>query len=130
MLGDELDHRADEPLALRDTGEGLNRFRGTLAGPNGRGLLQDFSYHIVAGDATSDRYTVTVKQAPTATVEEIFLDYPDYMGLDDKTQPGGAIDAWEGTRVTVRAVTNMPVVAADVLFSETEDTSVWSFTAP
>ncbi len=114
----------DEPVALRDTGEGLNRFRGTLAGPNGRGLLQNFTYVIQAGDATSQRYSVVVEQAPYATVEEIVYDYPDYMGLKDKTQTGGEIDAWEGTDVTIRAVTNMPVATATVMKHQSEDTTL------
>jgi hypothetical protein len=46
----------DEPVILRDTGEGLNRFRGSLSGPNGRGLLQDFQYRVTAGDAESDSW--------------------------------------------------------------------------
>ena len=114
----------DEPVALRDTGEGLNRFRGTLAGPNGRGLLQNFTYVIRAGDATSQEFSVVVEQAPYATVEQVVYDYPDYMGLANKTQAGGDIDAWEGTAVTIHAVTNMPVSSATVMKHHSEDTSL------
>ncbi len=114
----------DEPIVMRDTGEGLKRFRGVLTGPNGRGLLQDFVYHIEAGDARSDDYRVTVQQAPYATVEEVIYEYPAYMKLAGRSQPGGEIDAWEGTQVTIRAVTNMPVKSGMILFSDTEDTTV------
>lgn len=124
LLTTEDHSLVDEPVALRDTGEGLNRFRGTLAGPNGRGLLQNFTYVIQAGDATSQEFSVVVEQAPYATVEQVVYDYPDYMGLADKTQAGGDIDAWEGTAVTIHAVTNMPVASATVMKHHSEDTSL------
>jgi hypothetical protein len=114
----------DEPVILRDTGEGLNRFRGTLSGPNGRGLLQDFTYRITAGDAVSATYSVLVRQAPYATVESVAYAFPSYMGLDPKTQAGGEIDAWEGTQVTIRATTNMPVAGAMLKLHDTEDTAL------
>lgn len=120
----------DEPITLRDTGEGLHRFRGVLAGPNGRGLLQNLTYRIVAGDAESRDYQVTVQQAPYATVTEVLLDYPDYMRLDDKTQPGGDIDAWEGTVVTLRAETNMPVASGTIERSTAEDASLGTDSLP
>ena len=114
----------DEPVVLRDTGEGLNRFRGTLSGPNGRGLLQDFTYRVTAGDAVSETYNVTVKQAPYATIESITYTYPKYMGLDAKTQTSGDIDAWEGTQIAIHAVTNMPVAGATLRLHDSEDTSL------
>ncbi len=125
LLYTTADHSlVDEPLAMRDTGEGLNRFRGVLTGPNGKGLLQDLRYTIAAGDARSREYSVTVTQAPYATVEEIVYEYPDYMQLASRTQPGGEIDAWEGTYVTIRATANMPVTSATVLLSDTDDTTL------
>lgn len=120
----------DEPIVLRDTGDGLHRFRGVLAGPNGRGLLENLTYHVTAGDAESREYRVTVKQAPYATVTEVFLDYPDYMRLDDKAEPGGDIDAWEGTTVTVRAETNMPVATGTIERSTADDASIGSDSLP
>ena len=114
----------DEPIAMRDTGEGINRFRALITGENGRGILQGFTYRVVAGDAESDVYAVQVIQPPTAMVEQVEYDYPDYMGLDDKVEFGGSIDAWEGTWVTVTATANMPVRNAMILFSDSEDTSI------
>jgi collagen type III alpha len=114
----------DEALPLRDTGEGLRRYRGTLIGPDGRGLRQNLTYHVVAGDARSDNYSVTVVESPSAVVDSVDYEYQAYTGLANKTEPGGAIDAWEGTRVTVHATANQKVKSATVLFSDTEDTSV------
>ncbi len=114
----------DEPIKLQDTGEGVNRFRARLVGENGAGLLQNLTYRVEAGDASSPTYSITVRQPPTANVSEIDYDYPTYMGLEDRTQPESAIDAWEGTTVTVRALANMKIDRATILFSDTEDTSI------
>ncbi|MEW4489211.1 hypothetical protein AB1L42_14105, partial [Thalassoglobus sp. JC818] len=102
----------DEPVVMKNTGEGLPRFRVRLVGANGEGLLKDFTYRIEAGDATSDTYRVRINQPPTATVTSVEYDYPDYMLLEDTTQQSSTIDAWEGTFVTVSAQTNMPVTSA------------------
>ncbi|QDU36940.1 hypothetical protein Mal4_12410 [Maioricimonas rarisocia] len=114
----------DEPIVMQESGEGLNRYRALLSGANGEGLLQDLTYHIEAGDARTSTYTVEVHQPPTAKVEEIAYDYPAYMQIDDKVQASPAIDAWEGTTVSVRASTNMPVVSARLILSETDDLSL------
>ncbi|HVJ86467.1 MAG TPA: hypothetical protein VM452_12535, partial [Caulifigura sp.] len=114
----------DEAVPLRDSGEGLRRYRGTLIGTDGRGLRQNLTYYVTAGDATSKTYAVTVVQSPSAVVDSVAYEYQPYTGLANKEEPGGAIDAWEGTRVTVHATANQRVKSATVLFSDTEDTSV------
>ena len=114
----------DEAFQLQDSGEGVHRFRGRILGESGKGLMQNLTYRIEAGDAVSPTYSITVRQPPTATVNEVAYDYPKYMGLDDRTQTDSAIDAWEGTTVTVRATTNVPVDRATVLFSDSEDTAL------
>ena len=114
----------DEIVKLQETDEGVHRYRGRLVGESGNGLMQNVTYRIEAGDAVSPTYSITVRQPPTATVQEVAYDYPTYMGIDDRTQQDSAIDAWEGTFVTVRALTNVPVDSATVLFSDTEDTAL------
>ncbi|MFG0333985.1 MAG: hypothetical protein ACF8TS_11535, partial [Maioricimonas sp. JB049] len=114
----------DEPIVMQESGEGLNRYRALLSGANGEGLLQNLTYHIEAGDAQTSVYTIEVLQPPTARVEEVAYDYPEYMRIDDKTEASPAIDAWEGTTVSVRATTNMPVVSARLILSETDDLSL------
>ncbi len=111
-------------MPLRETGEGLRRYRGTVIGADGRGLRQNLTYHVVAGDAQSATFSVTVAQSPSAVVDAISYHYQPYTGLGDKDEAGGAIDAWEGTKVTIRATANQPVKSAMVLFSDSEDTSV------
>ncbi len=114
----------DEPVPLRETGEGLRRYRGTLIGSAGRGLQQSLTYFVVAGDARSQTYSVTVTQSPSAVVETVAYEYLPYTGLAAKEETGGAIDAWEGTRVVVHATANQRVKSAVILFSDSEDTSV------
>ncbi|MCA9081575.1 MAG: hypothetical protein KDA58_13510, partial [Planctomycetaceae bacterium] len=114
----------DEPVTMRPVDEVSNRFVGLLVGENGRGLMQDVTYSVVAGDARSREYRVRINQPPSATVQEVAYDYPTYMGIDDTTQQGSTIDAWEGTIVTVKAESNVPVKRATLIMSDTDDISV------
>lgn len=115
--------RVDEPVKLRAMDETLKRYQGMIVGINGRGIRQELTYHVQAGDATSEEFRVKVIQPPSATVHSVRYDYPKYMELADVEQPGGAIDAWEGTKITVDATTNMPISSFEVLFSDEEDSN-------
>lgn len=113
----------DEPIRMYPVEEGLRSYRGIVTGENGKGILQNFTYTIAAGDAQSPEFTVTVKQPPSANVDSVRLKYPRYMELDAKTQSGGHIDAWEGTTVTVRATANKPVKSAVLMFIDDENSA-------
>ncbi len=113
----------DEPLKMEPAGETGNEFVATLLGENGRGLLQDHTYRIEAGDAVSDTYSINVRQPPSAKMVELRYTYPDYMQLPAKTAPGSDVDVWEGTTVTFQAKTNLPVVRANLVLIDTEDQS-------
>ncbi|MCA9111544.1 MAG: hypothetical protein KDA52_16445, partial [Planctomycetaceae bacterium] len=131
LLYSTIDNRlVDEPITMREMREGLRQYRGIISGENGRGILQSLTYRVVAGDATSPTYNVTVKQPPSATVNEVVYDFPDYMQFQNRSQVGGAIDAYEGTIVTVRATANMPIESAMLKFSDTEDISVKDIELP
>ncbi|QDT42440.1 hypothetical protein Pan241w_25240 [Gimesia alba] len=113
--------RVNEPVTLRSMDDTLKRYQGVIVGVNGRGIRQDLTYHVEAGDAVSEEYQVNVIQPPSATIHSVRYEYPQYMNLVPVEQPGGAIDAWEGTKVTVDATTNMPITSFEVLFSDEED---------
>lgn len=115
--------RVNEPVTLRALDDTLKRYQGMIVGVNGRGIRQELAYHIEAGDAVSGQYQVKVIQPPSATVNSVRYDYPQYMGLSAVEQPGGAIDTWEGTKVTIDATTNMPITSFEVLFSDEEKSS-------
>ena len=124
LLFTTADRRSvDESLEMRETEEGLRQYHVLLTGDNGRGLHQDLTYHIVAGDARTPDFHVRVIQPPSANVEYVHYEFPAYMELKPKTQPGGAIDVWEGAAVTITAKANMPLKSARIVFSDTEDRS-------
>ena len=109
----------DEPVQLGATTD-PTLFEGTL-GNDGHGLLQSFTYYVVAGDARSPEYRVEIITPPSATVTEVRYDYPEYTELDQSTQMGGAIDVWERTAITITAATNVSVKRAKLEFDDTED---------
>lgn len=117
MLYTTADGRVqDEAVILRPQTEGLPRFVGTFAGESGHGVLQDFSYVIVAGDARSRRFRVSVHHPPSATVHQVSLTFPEYMKLEDSTSLGGHIDGWEGAVATIAAVADKPCRSAVLQF--------------
>jgi collagen type III alpha len=110
----------DESLLMRSEG-GETRFRAILAGEQDRGVRQSLQYRIVAGDSQSESYTLSVEPPPTAQVTQLTCKYPPYMGLPDRTEPSGNIDAWEGTELTILAESSVPVETARIEFSDTAD---------
>lgn len=110
----------DQPVEMRRIDEALPRFRGTIAGENGRGVLQNLTYRIVAGDARSPEFTINVVQPPSVKVESVAYKHPDYMRLENKTVASGHIDGWEGTEITLTATANLPLKSAKIVFSDDE----------
>ncbi len=108
----------DEAVLLRPESAGTTRFRGLFAGENGTGVLQDFSYVIIAGDAHSPRYHVTVHQPPSAAVNQVSLRFPAYMKLEDAVSTGGNIDGWEGAEAVILAKSDKPTKSAVLQFLE------------
>ncbi len=118
------DHKfVDERIDARPTVEGSREFHFVINGDNGAGILQDMTYRIVAGDDATNAYKIHVIQPPAATIDSIRLDYPEYTRLPTSTQSTGAIDALEGTQVTLRATANMPLRSASVQFFDDESAS-------
>lgn len=92
----------DQPVVLRPEQEGSSRYTGAIWGENGKGVLQDFTYRVEAGDAVSETFRVTVEQPPSATIEELRLEFPPYMQLEPQVLSGGNIDSWEVRRSCCR----------------------------
>jgi len=113
----------DRRVVMKHDPEVKKRYRIQLRGEYGQGILQEQTYRIVAGDAQAGPFIIRVVRPPTATVQSIHYDYPEYMGLDPRTQDGGHIETWEGTTVTVNAQTDQPVRDAWLVFTETENTA-------
>lgn len=104
----------DEAVTLQPDGVAGTRFRTTLVGESGRGVRQDLTYRIVAGDAISRDYQIAVDLPPSARVNEIIVTPPPYTKLPTETVAGGNISGWEGSTVALTATVNMPVKSAVV----------------
>ncbi|MEJ7593888.1 MAG: hypothetical protein WKF77_20305, partial [Planctomycetaceae bacterium] len=113
----------DEPLTMRTTDD-EHRFRILMVGHGDRGIRQNLTYRIEAGDATSEHYTITVEQPPTARVTLVRYEYPAYMDLPERTDSTGAIEAWEDTTLTVQAESSEPVSEAVLQMSDDNAFSV------
>ena len=107
----------DEPLTMQP-GEDAQRFTVLLTGEAGRGIRQNLQYRIVAGDAISDTYNITVIQPPTAHVTLVQYQHPEYMQLPDRSEQAGAIATWQDTTVTITAESSAPVTSAMLQFSD------------
>jgi hypothetical protein len=86
--------------------------------PEGKGgIQQDINYRIVAGDATSNEFRLTVQAAPTIVIESVDYVYPGYTGMVSQTvDHQGDLKAIEGTQVTLHALANQPIKAAAIDF--------------
>ena len=81
------------------------------------GMQQDLSYRIVAGDAETATYELTVVAAPTIVVERLEYQYPAYTKKSPLTvEQQGDVQGLEGTKVTVRASANQPIKSAWIEF--------------
>ena len=112
-----------EPVELRIEAEGQTRFKGQVIGESSQGLMQDLTYSIKAGDAESATFKITVEQPPSANIENIRIEFPQYMKLQPVEQANnGQIDAWEGATVVINAKTNMPVRMGKIQFMDDPQT--------
>jgi collagen type III alpha len=107
----------DQPLTMRAT-EDPQRFEVVMIGEGDRGIRQSFQYRIIAGDASSDVYSISVDQPPSARVVQVDYRYPDYMSLPERTDSSGTIEAWEGSTVTIHAESNLPIASAVLQLSD------------
>jgi hypothetical protein len=86
--------------------------------PDKSGVQQTLRYFLVAGDAKSRVYTLSVVAAPTIVVERVEYHFPSYTGLASQVvQHQGDIKGLEGTRVTIYAVTNQPLASGALDFN-------------
>src|SRR5262245_18302314 len=82
ILFTTADHKyVNQAVEMKREDPALPRFSGVLNGENGKGLLQSLKYRIVAGDAQTRDYSITVIQSPSARVDEVQYDPPAYMQL-------------------------------------------------
>lgn len=80
-------------------------------------VKENFEYQVLAGDATSPTFSVTVRDEPSVNIQEVQYAPHPYTGLSNRTTNVGAIDGLEGTRVTVVAQANRQIVRGRIEFN-------------
>ena len=79
------------------------------------GIQRNIRYRVVAGDAESETYTISVSPRPTLTVTELTQIPPAYTELPVLTQGRQTdIRGLEGTKIQIRAMANLSASAAYV----------------
>jgi hypothetical protein len=131
VSADCYDLRRDEPVTVQYTtlDEQRGRQSATMQPVAGNlrhecrlplddeGFQRDVMYWLEAGDARTPAYRVRVIPAPVILVESIEYEYPPYTKLPKRVvERQGDIKAVEGTRITVRARANQPILAAVLEF--------------
>ena len=103
-------------FALREFSPGRHQYdawQATLTN-----VQQSMDYYLTGGDAESLHYHLEVLPAPTVTSIALDLDFPEYTKVPRRTNvEGGTVEAIEGTKVTVRARTNIPAEKASINIS-------------
>ncbi len=81
-------------------------------------VQQDVDYYFTGGDAETRRYHLEVKPAPTIVSLVHDLEFPAYTKTEARKDiDGGEVEAIVGTKVKVRAKTNMPARSATINFA-------------
>jgi len=75
------------------------------------------SYRIVAGDATAGPFTITTKDVPVVSIDQVEVSPPVYTGLPVRSATGGAIVGEESSIAKIMAKTNRPISRARVEFN-------------
>ncbi len=80
---------------------------------------EDVTYRILAGDAVTRRYTLSVRPRPRITTFTKTVVFPEYAGLDPQTvsEAHGDLFALAGSTVTLTLEPNQPVSAAELRLS-------------
>jgi hypothetical protein len=78
-------------------------------------LLASVTFDIVGGDDRLRDYRIEVVDNPTVTAMRLFLEYPGYMNRSARELPvTGLMQIPLGTKVTIRAQSNKPLVQASI----------------
>ena len=107
--GDEMQ------AAIMRPGAEPNRFGCLMAD-----VTKTFTYRVVAGDARSPQYRVTVHHRPVIEKLELRITPPSYTGLPAISQPSGTVKALAGSTVEIRATCSKPIAKAALAVGNTD----------
>ncbi len=79
-----------------------------------KNLKKDFAWYLFMGDARSKRYQVRVLPRPSVARTVVTYHYPRYSRIKTRTEvlKGRTITALEGTKVKIKATSNVPLSKA------------------
>ena len=108
----------DAPVTLRPHDEVPGLFHGEIIGDPGRGIVQDLTYRVVAGDTEAGPFTVTVERPPSVALEAVTLIPPAYTTLSERVVAPPAIDGVQGTRLRLEGKSDRPLRSAELVIAE------------
>ena len=76
------------------------------------GVEHSLVYQVLAGDARSRQFSVTLRQSPTASIEKISIVPPNYTSLPIREQSQGDVSGVEGTVIEIEGKSNFPLQTA------------------
>ena len=102
-----------EKIAMKKSAEGKFDFAFT-------GVVNSFKYYITSGDGKSNEYNLLAKERPAVIKTVLRYVYPDYTGIENKTDdmPGGDITALSGTKVQFECLTNTEIGKGTLEFAD------------
>lgn len=100
----------DQKRTLQSVTEGYS-YAGSLS-TDSTGVEHELDYWIEAGDAVAGPFRVTISPLPTLEVEHVRLEFPSYTKLPTRVVTGGQVEAVEGSKATIFARANQPIVRA------------------
>ena len=83
--------------------------------PGDRGLQQNLTYYLAAGDCVTRTFNIEVQSSPTILVRRVDYRYPTYTGIAERSvEDQGDVRAIEGTVVTIHATANHQIDRAEI----------------
>ncbi|MGB7326551.1 MAG: circumsporozoite protein- membrane associated protein [Rubripirellula sp.] len=111
----DLPAGSSQAMLEPDAEAGPRRFAGSFTLPySASGTVP---YRIIAGDAVAGPFHLNVRDIPVVALDSVLYQPPAYTGQSEHTRSTGAIEAIEGTKITVRATVNRPVARATIEFN-------------
>ena len=83
-------------------------------------VSKTFIYHVLAGDAESDTWTVTVHHRPVIEKLDVRITPPSYTGLGAMVQQSGTVKALAGSTVAIEATCSKEIANASLALGDKE----------
>ncbi len=80
-----------------------------------KSVLAPLEFYVFGGDDREGPFYLDVVEAPTISRMTLYCEYPDYMHREPRDEPvAGLVQLPRGTRITIRAQANKPLVAVEI----------------